>query len=137
MPQGGDLSQAPEPPQYPTQIGDIAIVVEGEFQGLRGVVYWISQVDGLLWIMGAQGTEYSANQEENNELVTVLELHCVLERPPTITYTREKGYDVTVGDLLRVVRGENVSIEGLVHEVDFNNAHVVLICNLDGRKVSP
>ncbi|KAI6014643.1 hypothetical protein EDC04DRAFT_2608992 [Pisolithus marmoratus] len=39
--------------------------------------------------------------------------------PSTLQFSRERGYDVTIGDCVRVVHGPAVDIEGLIRSVDF------------------
>ncbi|KAI5997200.1 hypothetical protein EDC04DRAFT_2612590 [Pisolithus marmoratus] len=47
--------------------------------------------------------------------------------PSTLQFSRERGYDVTIGDCVRVVHGPAVDIEGLICSVDFVSGHLTVL----------
>ncbi|KAI6024583.1 hypothetical protein EDC04DRAFT_2606369 [Pisolithus marmoratus] len=49
--------------------------------------------------------------------------------PSTLQFSREKGYDVTIGDCVRVARGPAVGIEGLIRSVDFVSGHLTVLAD--------
>ncbi|KAI5980848.1 hypothetical protein EDC04DRAFT_2617888 [Pisolithus marmoratus] len=67
--------------------------------------------------------------DEGSDLVQVsVSMDEALIVPPsTLQFSRERGYDVTIGDRVRVVRGPAVDIEGLVHSVDFVSGHLTVL----------
>ncbi|KAI6009171.1 hypothetical protein EDC04DRAFT_2906667 [Pisolithus marmoratus] len=68
--------------------------------------------------------------EENDTLfsqVSVSMDEALIVPPSTLQFSRERGYDVTIGDRVRVVCGPAVDIEGLVHSVDFVSGHLTVL----------
>jgi ribosomal protein L24 len=54
----------------------------------------------------------------------------------TITYTKERGYDVRPGDVVSVARGPDYQTKGVVQSVDFPKARLTLLSESDQSLVS-
>jgi hypothetical protein len=59
------------------------------------------------------------------------------EPASTLQYSKDKGYDVTIGDLIFVARGPHFGVQGLVHSVDFVEAQLTVVSGEDTAKVRP
>ncbi|KAI6028106.1 hypothetical protein EDC04DRAFT_2605843 [Pisolithus marmoratus] len=69
--------------------------------------------------------------DEGSDLIQVfVSMDKVLIIPPsTLQFSREKGYDVTIGNHVRVACGPAVGIKGLVHSVDFVSGHLTVLAD--------
>ncbi|KAI6026946.1 hypothetical protein EDC04DRAFT_2606100 [Pisolithus marmoratus] len=69
--------------------------------------------------------------DEGSDLIQVsVSMDEVLIIPPsTLQFSREKGYDVTISDHVRVAHGPAVGIKGLVHSVDFISGHLTVLAD--------
>jgi hypothetical protein len=56
--------------------------------------------------------------------------------PQTIKFTKEKGYDVRPGDVMRVAHGPEYQTKGIVQRVDFPKACLTLLSESDHSLVS-
>ncbi|KAI6011344.1 hypothetical protein EDC04DRAFT_2609931 [Pisolithus marmoratus] len=122
------------------QPGDFIHVTSGPHKGLCSTLHWYSSCEILITPSTLQQADpdnlrdkgKSKAQEpevpsgdgdidEGSDLVQVsVSMDEALIIPPsTLQFSRERGYDVTIGDCVRVVHGPAVDIEGLVHSVDF------------------
>ncbi|KIJ05986.1 hypothetical protein PAXINDRAFT_20793 [Paxillus involutus ATCC 200175] len=83
--------------------GDIASVVTGQYHGSIGLIDWISATDGWMGIVARiKGHDKDDTADETALIVHSAEV--VISKPSqTLTYSREKGYDVTIGDTLHIV----------------------------------
>jgi len=54
----------------------------------------------------------------------------------TITYTKEKGYDVRPGDVVSVTCGPEYQAKGVVQSVDLPKARLILLSENDQSLVS-
>lgn len=149
----------PEPPQDPIQIGDRAIVLRGPRAGLLGKIMsialphvWVEPLTDIPTVdnnefgprtcrpiepmVGSQRHLQNADdifEWGDTDLIMVYVHDAEIEPPATLTYSQRSGYDVTIGDLVSVVRGQHLGRTGVVVSVDFRNA-CMEIC--DGEKVS-
>jgi len=56
--------------------------------------------------------------------------------PHTLTLTEDKGYNVTVGDIVEVARGSYYCFQGVVKAMDLTNALLDIVCPVQGKQVS-
>ena len=104
-------------------------VCSGPHIGKKGTIEWFNS-DGKVWVLlmnhiGEGGVELM----DTSNLYTQLALH-------TITFSKEKGYNVAVGDMMvEVAWGKWYHCQGIVKAVDFVTAHLVM-CSIDGIQVS-
>ncbi|KIM67506.1 hypothetical protein SCLCIDRAFT_21036 [Scleroderma citrinum Foug A] len=132
--QSDTLSHNPEPHQDAIQIGDYATILHGPRRGLRGTIVWIALP--VLWI---QPSMLPPNFPQHNETPSIPEgvdpwcLHIhkdevVIDPPSMLKFSSQNGYDVTVGDVVQVVRGKYHGHTGTILNVDFLNASMVIRC---------
>ncbi|KAI5985670.1 hypothetical protein EDC04DRAFT_2615301 [Pisolithus marmoratus] len=130
-------NQVPDDPlirESRIQPGDFVRVISGPHKGLCGTLHWHSGREILITLstlqqadpdnLGDKGKSRAQEPEvlggdgdidEGSDLIQVsVSMDEVLIIPPsTLQFSREKGYDVTIGDHVRVARGPAVGIEGL------------------------
>ncbi|KAI6111418.1 hypothetical protein F5141DRAFT_1063696 [Pisolithus sp. B1] len=80
----------------------------------------------------AQESEISGGNNNTNEdsdlvQVSVSMDDAIILPPPTLQLSKERGYDVSIGDHVQVAWGPAVSAEGLVHAVDFVSGHLTVL----------
>ena len=112
------------------QCGDVARVIDGPHRGLRGYIDWIA--DDLVWITipndnGDQPDDDFWNLGGETACVKVSN---IVSTPVDITikFTKEKGYDVSVSDEMRVARGPHYGLQGVVKNVQFDQSCLDLVC---------
>ena len=124
-----DYTHDPEPLQDPVQIGDTAKVIRGPHRGLFGRIAWINHP--ILWIYPSLSDV--ADDLECEGLLPDAALvhvdHAEIKAPVMLKFSRQNGYDVTVGDLVQVVRGKYWNTTGVVLSVDFRNAIMDIRCS--------
>ncbi|KAG2086098.1 hypothetical protein BD769DRAFT_1397002 [Suillus cothurnatus] len=111
------------------EIGDYIQVLGGKHTGRRGIVNWFARGDTNLWFRDI----FTPNNADSN-LSSISVPASMVQRTDlarTITFTKERGYDVRPGDTVSVARGPECGAQGLVQHVDFPNACLSLICNGD------
>jgi transcription elongation factor len=115
-------------------LGDLVTVVKGNYNGVLGMIDWISPDNGWMWIIA----QYWKGGDITNQSSVIVHLDEVVVSKPVhlLTFSKEKGYDVTMGDTLQIVRGELHGTVGIVRRVDFAKAVVELISDVDGCPVS-
>ncbi|KIJ06250.1 hypothetical protein PAXINDRAFT_20549 [Paxillus involutus ATCC 200175] len=113
--------------------GDIASVVTGQYHGSIGLIDWISTTDGWMGIVARiKGRDEDDTADETALIVHSAEV--VISKPSqTLTYSREKGYNVTIGDTLHIVRGEHHGLTGVVRTIDLAKAKVELVSDSNGH----
>ena len=100
------------------QCSDFAVVSSG----LEGTVEWINHKRTHIWI------------DQNLEGMPI---ELVQWRPPsTLSFTKERGYDIMIGDIVTVVRGRWHRNIGEVHAVSFADASIILWLSSIGIEVS-
>lgn len=117
------------------QRGDIARVIDGPHRGLRGHIDWIS--DDLVWIAIPNHDDDQLEVDFWNlsgEMACV-KVSSIMSSPVDITlkFTKEKGYDVSVADEVRVARGAHYGLQGVVKNVRFNEGRLDLISQGEER----
>ncbi|KAI6094494.1 hypothetical protein EDD16DRAFT_1529108 [Pisolithus croceorrhizus] len=58
------------------------------------------------------------------------------EPPNTLTFTKDKGYNVAVGDTVEVVRGQWCDSQGIVKAVDLTKASLDIMCPTDRVQIN-
>ncbi|KAG2046380.1 hypothetical protein BDR06DRAFT_1014772 [Suillus hirtellus] len=121
-------------------IRDTVRVVAGSYLGLEGHVI---QMDKDLFHL-CQGV--SMEEEESPQALTLHSMEYYLgppsfqvpvafvkqtRLPQTVKFTKEKGYDLKPGDVIRVARGLEYQAKGIVQSVDFPKAHLMLLSESD------
>ncbi|KAG1765585.1 hypothetical protein EDD22DRAFT_845374 [Suillus occidentalis] len=104
------------------QIGDCVEVLVGEHIGKSGIVRWLPKGGGTLWFQDR--TLYIPVP-----IAVVRRIH--LPHLQTLQFTKDKGYDVKPGDIVRVARGPEYQMKGIIRSVDFPNAHLTLLSDID------
>ncbi|KIK33457.1 hypothetical protein CY34DRAFT_99565, partial [Suillus luteus UH-Slu-Lm8-n1] len=115
------------------EIGDCIEVLMGEHMGKRGVVTWFPIGGTQLWF-----------RDESPQSLTLYYMK-YFSRPPiiqvpvafvqrtrlaqTIKFTKEKGYDLKPGDVVRVARGPEYQTKGIVQSIDVPIGFVMKILN--------
>ena len=114
-------------------LGDLVIVRHGPYIGQRDSIEWINP-DGF-WVYFNDGVGSDEANEDSTTLVEPCHVH-IKPAPNTLTLTRDKGYNVTVGDIVEVTRGNYYCCEGVVKVVDLTNALLDIVCPVEGHQVS-
>ncbi|KAG1836146.1 hypothetical protein DFJ58DRAFT_847138 [Suillus subalutaceus] len=112
----------PPPNIKSIQIGDFIEVLIGEHIGKCGIVHWLPKGGDNLWFQ--DGTLHIPVP-----ISVVQWMH--LPHLQTLQYTQDKGYDVKPGDVVRVTRGPEYQTKGVVQSVDFPNARLTLLSDID------
>ncbi|KAG2341497.1 hypothetical protein BDR05DRAFT_1001606 [Suillus weaverae] len=110
----------PPPDIDAIQIGDSINVLVGEHMGKSGVMRWLSKGGNYLWFQ--------------NGMLNIPVPIVAAQRIPnlqTLQFTQDRGYDVKPGDVVRVARGPEYTTKGVVRRVDFLNARLTLLSEID------
>jgi len=93
-----------------------------------GTIEWISP-DGKFWVH-LKGTV-------DGEMVSMNAHDLRIEPAPhTLSFSKDKGYNVAVGDVVEVARGKWYRSQGVVKTVDLTKACLEIVCSADGNQVS-
>ncbi|KAH0825726.1 hypothetical protein J3R83DRAFT_9929 [Lanmaoa asiatica] len=120
-----------EPVQRDIQPGDVARVLEGPHRGLRGCIDWIA--GDIVWIVVSDDPNDTQMEDQDFEGLgpRLAEVHIskIVFRPVhgLLVFTKEKGYDVGVGDEVRVARGPHWGHQGLVTGLRWAEAHLDVV----------
>ncbi|KIM58303.1 hypothetical protein SCLCIDRAFT_28198 [Scleroderma citrinum Foug A] len=95
--------------------GDVVVVYSGPYIGKRGTIEWITP-DGMV-------------------LMDLYDLH-VEPAPHTLSLSKDKGYNVAVGNIVEVARGTWHCCQGVVNTVDFTKALIEMVCSADGKWIT-
>lgn len=105
--------------------------MEGPHRGLRGCIDWIA--GDIIWITVSDDPNDTQIEDQDFEgLGPVLaEVHVskIVSRPVSglLAFTKEKGYDVGVGDEVRVARGPHWGHQALVTKVHWTEARLDVV----------
>ena len=113
--------------------GDLAIVRCGPYVGQRGSIEWINPNGFWIHFHNSVGSDMA--DEDSTILVEPCNIH-IKPAPHTLTLTEDKGYNVTVGDIVEVARGSYYCFQGVVKVVDLTNALLDIVCPVKGNQVS-
>jgi transcription antitermination factor NusG len=130
----------PPPESQSLEIGDYIEVLVGEHMGKQGVVTWRAIEQNQLWFqdesphsLTSYHTKYCSGPPSIQVPVTFVQR---TRLPQTIKFTKEKGYDIKPGDVVRVARGPEYQTKGIVRSVDFLKARLTLLSESDHSLVS-
>ncbi|KIM53424.1 hypothetical protein SCLCIDRAFT_31904 [Scleroderma citrinum Foug A] len=129
--------------------GDTVEVCAGAYKGAEAPIEWMS-MDGTAWIYvkekqdpssAPSGIRSSIERRPNQQddlIMVPMQIHEIRVHPAThtLSFSKERGYDVCVGDSVEIARGKWFRSEGVVHVVDFDKASLDLVCNMDGHKIN-
>ena len=107
-------------------------------------------LDGTAWIYvkekqdpssasaGIGSSQGQCTDQQDDLIMVPMQLHKIRVHPAarTLSFSKERGYDVCVGDCVEIARGKWFGSKGLVHVVDFDKASLDLVCDTDGQTVS-
>ncbi|KAG1823064.1 hypothetical protein EV424DRAFT_1346538 [Suillus variegatus] len=117
----------PPPDIESIQIGDCIEVLSGEHEGKCSIVRWLSKGGNNLWFQ--DGT-----LNIPVPISVVQRMH--LPHLQTLQYTKDRGYDVKPGDVVRVACGPEYQMKGVMRNVDFPNARLSLLSDIDHSLVN-
>ncbi|KAG2107665.1 uncharacterized protein F5147DRAFT_774112 [Suillus discolor] len=112
----------PPPDVESIQMGDYIEVLIGEHIGKCGIVRWLPKGADSLWFQ--DGTL-------NIPVPISFIWWSHLPHLQTLQYTKDRGYDVKPGDVVRVVRGPEYLTKGVVQSIDFPKARLTLLSDID------
>ena len=117
--------------------GDIAVIHRGPFIHRSGIIEWIN-TDGKLWVLLSRNTGSTGSDAYAEDMVVSLEAcdASIELAPNTLALTKDKGYDVAVGNTIEVARGDWHRFQGVVKRVDFTEALLDIVSSADGNQVS-
>lgn len=108
--------------------------------GKRGVVTWFPIGGTQLWFRDESPqslilyyTKYFSRPPTIQVPVAFVQRTRLAQ---TIKFTKEKGYDLKPGDVVRVARGPEYQTKGIVQSVDFPKARLKLLSESDHSLVS-
>ena len=134
-------SHDPKPPQDPIQIGDRAIVIQGPWRGYIGRIVRVALP--TLWVdplarhkslkedMIPWGSSELSCEDDTIGLSGLLAVSVddtQIEPPPRLKISSQHGYNVTIGDLVEVVRGKYYGFTGTILNVNFHKASMDIRC---------
>jgi hypothetical protein len=98
---------------------------------IRGTQLWFQ--DESPQMLTLYHTKYYSRPPSIQVLVAFVQQTCL---PQTIKFTKEKGYDVWPGDVVRVACVLEYQMKGIVQQVDFPKACLTLLSESDHSLVS-
>ncbi|KAG1722154.1 hypothetical protein EDB19DRAFT_1835142 [Suillus lakei] len=110
------------------QISDYVQVLTGDSVGKSGTVEWVTSTGSMLWFRDTD-TMLSSDDLTGLALPAIQVPTSMVEHtclPPTIKFSRDRGYDIKPGDVVSVSHGPGYCTTGVVHSVDFPNAQLTL-----------
>ncbi|KAI6098115.1 hypothetical protein F5141DRAFT_1066944 [Pisolithus sp. B1] len=110
---------------------------------LMGIIEWIGS-DGKVWVFmhgKGKGKEDVLADEENpapSQTVVAMNVSDLRIKRPlnTLTFTKDKGYNVAMGDTVEVVRGQWCDSQGIVKAVDLTKASLDIMRPTDGVQIN-
>ncbi|KAI6017297.1 hypothetical protein BKA83DRAFT_4128436 [Pisolithus microcarpus] len=143
-----DLFHDPLANESRIQPGDLVRVVSGPHKGLSGTLHYHSGREILITpsTLPQESTDDPGNKgkskaqesevasgdggiDENSDLIQVSVSidDAIIIPPSTLQLSKERGYDVSIGDCVRVARGPAVGAEGPVRAVDFASGRLTVL----------
>ncbi|KAI6100505.1 hypothetical protein F5141DRAFT_1066108 [Pisolithus sp. B1] len=98
-------------------LGDIVQVHHGPYTSQTGIIKWISP----------------DRRERGKKIANETPLP---RAPSTLTLSKDKGYNIAVGDMVEVARGQWCHFEGVVKAVDLIKASLDLMHLVDGIQIN-
>lgn len=121
------------------QVGDHIEVLAGEHMGKCGIVSWFPVGATQLWLHNSSPI-FNEDEIEHSLGPPIIQVAPAFVRrthlSQTITYTKERGYNVRPGDVVSVTRGLDYQTKGVVQSIDFPKAHLTLLSESDQSLVS-
>ena len=129
-------SQSPLSPDE-ALLGDIVVIRCGPFIHRSGTIEWIN-TDGNLWVLLNRNIGSTGSGANVNDMVVSFKACDIsIKLPPNaLALTKDKGYDVVVGNTVEVARGDWHHFQGIVKRVDFTEALLDVVSSADGNQVS-
>ncbi|KAI6102241.1 hypothetical protein F5141DRAFT_1065723 [Pisolithus sp. B1] len=121
-------------------LGDIVQVYCGPYAGQMGTIEWIG-ADSRVWMFNREkgkGKESSEQDLAPSQLMVAMDvsdLH-IDRAPDTLTLSKDKGYNIAVGDTVEVARGQWHHSQGIVKAVDLIKASLDIMCPEDGIQIN-
>ncbi|KAI6131171.1 hypothetical protein EV401DRAFT_1884066 [Pisolithus croceorrhizus] len=140
---------------------DTAIVCRGAYKGAEATIEWMNSNGDQAWIYvkevsdsssmqgdtGTTSTQHPSTQGDTDTAsaqhpagykMVPVNVHDVrVHRAPcTISFTKEKGFDVCAGDDIEVARGKWFWSRGTVQAVHFDQACLDFVCDTYGQNLS-
>ncbi|KAI6094498.1 hypothetical protein F5141DRAFT_1069492 [Pisolithus sp. B1] len=141
--------------------GDTAIVCQGAYKGAEATIEWMNSNGDQAWIYVKEVSDSSSTQGDTGTTSTQhpsmqgdtdtasaqhpagykmvpVNVHDVRvhRAPRTISFTKEKGFDVCAGDDIEVARGKWFRSRGTVQAVHFDQACLDFVCDTYGQNIS-
>ncbi|KAI5980487.1 hypothetical protein EDC04DRAFT_3100613, partial [Pisolithus marmoratus] len=123
--------------------GDVVRAHRGPFAGQGGIIEWISP-NGKVWVSksgkgknkeDALTGECDPASSQIMVAMDISDLH--VERAlNTLTFSKDRGYNVAVGDTVEVARGQWRHSEGIVKTVDLTKASLDIVCPADRIQIN-
>ncbi|KAI6095991.1 hypothetical protein F5141DRAFT_1221183 [Pisolithus sp. B1] len=123
--------------------GDLIRAHCGPYVSQMGIIKWISP-DGKVWVFKhgkGKGKEDVLADEENpapSQTVVTMDSSnlCIKRAPNTLTLSKDKGYNVAVGDTVEVVRGQWHHSQCTVKAVDLTKASLDIVHPMDRVQIN-
>ncbi|KAI6094984.1 hypothetical protein F5141DRAFT_1068815 [Pisolithus sp. B1] len=141
--------------------GDTAVVCRGAYKGAEATIEWMNSNGDQAWIYvkevsdssstqgdtGTTSTQHPSTQGDTDTAsaqhpagykMVPVNVHDVRvhRAPRTISFTKEKGFDVCAGDDIEVARGKWFRSRGTVQAVHFDQACLDFVCDTYGQNIS-
>ncbi|KAI6098634.1 hypothetical protein EV401DRAFT_2081997 [Pisolithus croceorrhizus] len=141
--------------------GDTAVVCRGAYKGAEATIEWMNSNGDQVWIYvkevsdssstqgdtGTTSTQHPSTQGDTDTAsaqhpagykMVPVNVHDVRvhRAPRTISFTKEKGFDVCAGDNIEVARGKWFRSRGTVQAVHFDQACLDFVCDAYGQNIS-
>ncbi|KIN95424.1 hypothetical protein M404DRAFT_34172 [Pisolithus tinctorius Marx 270] len=137
-----DLPSITQIEEHFIEPGDVVCIISRPYRGLAGRVQYFSRSLRQIWVMRhikkafddedakgdkgkskaqvpeVPGKDSNSNGADNEEVIIVSLDDIQVTARPTLQFSKEKGWDVSKGDLIQVIRGPAVDVEGVVRSVD-------------------
>ncbi|KAI6138699.1 hypothetical protein EDD17DRAFT_1770929 [Pisolithus thermaeus] len=120
--------------------GDVVQVHHGPYTGQTGIIEWISP-DGKVWMFNRRKGKGKEDSEQDptpsQSMVAMNASDLRIERAPgTLTLSKDKGYNIAVGDTVEVARGQWRHSQGVVKAVDLIKASLDFMRLEDGIQIN-
>ncbi|KAI6126695.1 hypothetical protein F5141DRAFT_1060411 [Pisolithus sp. B1] len=129
--------------------GDTAVVCQGTYKGAEAPIEWMDTDGTQAWIYvkenqdtsSAPANTSSTSTQPDQQLgyvIVPINIHdiWVHRAARTIAFSKEKGFDICVGDDIEVARGKWFRSTGTVQAVRFDEARLDFMCDTYGSKIS-
>ena len=132
---GANLAQTPLSKDEALS-GDMVYVYCGPYVGQRGSIQWINS-NGTFSVYLMDKVTGSDGEIVENVVIWMYPYDLRIELPPnTLMFSKQKGYNVAVGDTVEVARGPWCFCQGVVKAVDLSKTSLDIVCSVDGIHVS-